>query len=459
MTLRKVQQAVVPAYLFLCLLLGGSTQGSWRLLILELLGAALVIWALVRPSGEGVDRNGRFLFWLAGAWVALVLIQLVPLPPAVWSALPGRAVVAEGFTLRGAPLPWLPLSLSPAATAAILPLILVPLGVMAGILVLGAYRRRWCVAALVAGTAISVLLGALQLVQGGPYLFPISNGGQAAGLFANSNHQATLLLIAIPFLAALIGRAQSPSRSSKGSARLSRIVIALGALAVVLLGLALNGSLAALGLAGPVALASVGLALPQARRSARWLGGFAMLLLLGAVAAMAAMSQVGGGNVSYTSRSDIYHQTVPAIVDYLPVGTGLGTFQRVYQLREDPAAVDAFFVNHAHSDPLEWALETGLPGILLMLVLLGWWAMTSLRLWRAEPRNLFALAGTIGSAAILGHSLVDYPLRDPAIQALFALCLVFMAEPRRLSARAASRKGEARAARHLVMTDDGLVSA
>ena len=40
----------------------------------------------------------------------------------------------------------------------------------AAVVVLGAYRSRWVVGALVIGTWLSVLLGAVQLSQGGPYL-------------------------------------------------------------------------------------------------------------------------------------------------------------------------------------------------------------------------------------------------------------------------------------------------
>ena len=48
---------------------------------------------------------GRGVLGLALLWFALVLLQLVPLPPALWSALPARAPVTEGFLLRGEPLP------------------------------------------------------------------------------------------------------------------------------------------------------------------------------------------------------------------------------------------------------------------------------------------------------------------------------------------------------------------
>lgn len=465
MTRRRIGQLAVPLFLLACLLLGGSTQGTLRVLALQLLGAALIGWALLRPRRDQVESEGRPLLLMALGWVAIVLLQLIPLPPGLWTMLPGRAAVVEGYMLRGAALPWLPVSLAPSETAATLPTILVPGAILAGILLLGAWRTRWCIAALVAGAMLSVLVGALQLAQGGPYLYPISNQGTASGLFANVNHQGTLLLCTLPFLAALIARAHDQNaRSGKrgGSAALSRTMIAVGGMLVVAVGIVLNGSLAALALAAPVALGSLALAWPQGRAAPRGLAVGGLVLLLAGAAAVGLLSDGRGGDSSVTSRQTMIGRSVTMIPDQLPMGSGLGSFERLYRMGEDTAAFEGSLVNHVHSDPIEWLLETGVPGALLLLVFLGWWVRTALRRWRSEPRNPAALAGTVASAAILAHSLVDYPLRDPAIQAVFALALALMAQPRRVApVRAPARGGseEVRGPRHLVMTDDGLVSA
>jgi O-antigen ligase len=350
------------------------------------------------------------------------------------------------------------MSLAPAETAAILPVMAVPLGVIAAVLVLGAYRSRWCIAALVLGTCLSVLLGAVQLSQAGPYLYPIYNSGRATGLFANSNHQATLLLATLPFLAALIGRHQQEGRS-RSSAAMGRVLIALGAVAVIVLGIILNGSMAGLALLLPVALASLALALPRAGKAPRLLAGLALALVLAAAVGIAAFTDAGSNASSVTTRSEIYRITLAAIGDTFPVGTGLGTFEAYYRLYENPTLIDSVFINHAHSDPLEWVLETGLPGTLLLGALLLWWGLRGLRLWRAEKPDLVALAATVASGAILAHSLVDYPLRDAAIQAVFALSLALMAEPRSHSVDAnGARSRRERAPRHLTLDDDGPVT-
>ena len=453
-----LRHLTVPLFLVACLLLGGSPQGIWRNLILQLGALSLIAWALLSSRRSHPTSAGRLLLWLGGLWFALVLLQLIPLPPQWWSLLPGREPAVEGFVLRGEPLPWLPLSLAPAQTLSILPLLAVPLGMIAAVVVLGAYRSRWAVAALVLGTCLSVLLGAVQLSQGGPYLFDHYNTERATGLFANSNHQATLLLATLPFLGALIGQ-QQQEKLARQSAALGRIVIALGAVAVILLGIILNGSMAGLGLLLPVALATFAVALPNAGKAPRLLAGIALLLMLAAMIGIGLLTDAGSNATSLATRSEIYRVTLAAIGDTFPVGTGLGSFQAYYRLYENPALVDSFFINHAHSDPLEWILETGVLGALLLGALLLWWGTRAVRLWRAPRADLTALAATIASGAILAHSLVDYPLRDAAIQAVFALSLGLMAEPRSHSGGRGPRSREqGRAPRHLTLDADGPVS-
>uniref|UniRef100_UPI00190F560A hypothetical protein n=1 Tax=Raoultella sp. 18083 TaxID=2681462 RepID=UPI00190F560A len=80
----KLRQLVVPAFLLSCLLLGGSPQGIWRNLILQLAGLAMIAWALLENRRSHPTSAGRLLLWLCGLWFALVSLQLVPLPPQLW---------------------------------------------------------------------------------------------------------------------------------------------------------------------------------------------------------------------------------------------------------------------------------------------------------------------------------------------------------------------------------------
>jgi O-antigen ligase len=134
--------------------------------------------------------------------------------------------------------------------------------------------------------------------------------------------------------------------------------------------------------------------------------------------------------------------------DFMPWGTGLGSFRSVYQLYEKPEDVSNIYVIHAHNDYVELALETGVPGISVMIAFLVLWARAARRVWRYADAGPYARAASIASAAILVHSLVDFPLRTAAIGAVFAMCLALLVERRAQPVRA---RTDLRPTRHVVL--------
>jgi hypothetical protein len=254
--IHQLRLAVTPAYLLLCLLLGGaSAAGIWANLGLQLLGLALIVYALVVTRRTPMSVAGRQIIAISAIALLLLGLQLVPLPPSVWTALPGREPIVRGLEMLGQPLPWLPASLSPLDTRAGLFWTIPALAVLLGIVKLGGYKASTLGWVLVAVTVASVAIGALQVAGADWYFYEISNFGVGTGFFANANHQATLLVSTIPFLSALYlvgrGKRQSAQRSS------GMLVILAGVLMVVMVGIALNGSLAGIGLAVPVIGASL----------------------------------------------------------------------------------------------------------------------------------------------------------------------------------------------------------
>lgn len=427
-----LRSGAAPAFLVSCLLLGGSRQGVWSNALLQLLAVLILGWAVMAARDQSTNASRQLLIFSLSAVVLLVL-QLIPLPPDLWAALPGRGTVEAGFAMLGYERPWLPLSLAPYDTLESGYALLPPLAVVVMIVTLQWYKESWIASVVLVGAFASVLLGAVQVASAGTadwaYLYEFSNSG-AVGFFANRNHMATLLLAAIPFAGALFAAAHPQVKTrSKAFAMLS---IGAGGFLVVITGLVLNDSLAALALALPVIGATV-LLLPIGWRL-RWL-----LLPLAAVALVASIvmlgtSPVGSVPVDSTSpeanysRSAIWVVTARAISETFPAGVGFGTFPGVYALQEDPSAIGRTYVNHAHNDYLEIVLEAGLPGLALMVLFLLWWCWQALRIWRSPVSSQFAKAATIASAAILVHSIVDYPLRTTAIASLFAACVAMMAQ-------------------------------
>lgn len=430
-----VRKFTVPAFLLLCLLIGGSAQGIWANMALQLLAVLLIVWAgLTRPPPD-LLRAGLPLARLAALLALVFVLQLIPLPPDIWTALPGRGVVADGYDLLGYQLPWLPLSLAPYQTLASSLAVLPPLALLFGIVRLRAYEESWIAGAIIAAMLAGVLLGAVQVASSGPrgsawHLYEVTNTG-AVGQFANRNHMATLLLASIPFAVALFasGHLKIRGRGRAGA----MIAFGVGGFLIVLVGLALNGSAAGIGLAIPVVAASA-LILPAGWRMRRVAIPVAALAIIVAVVLLTATpvhSELAGGasSAAFQSRAAIWATTIAAIAETFPAGTGFGSLERVYPLFEDPGAIGSTYINHAHNDYLEIVLEGGAAGVLLILLFLGWWLLHASRVWRSALSSPYARAATIASAAILLHSIVDYPLRTAAIAAVFAACLALICSP------------------------------
>lgn len=452
--MHRLVSAGLAAYVFLCLVLGGaSAAGLWANVALQLLAVPLLFAALAVRPDPPLARGARHLQWLLATAVGLVLLQLVPLPPAIWTALPGRDHVREGFELLGQPLPWLPISLAPDSTLASALWLLPAAAVLLCALRLRP-RENWMVWTIIGAAALSVLVGALQITGGleSPwYFYEITNYGVNVGFFSNANHMATLIVSTLPFLGALYMITRRRARRTEKAASLG---LSLGGLfGLVIAGLAINGSLAGIGLAVPVLAATVLLMLVR-RRIPVWT--IALVLLLGAASVSAVLSGRFDNNlISDEAQSDVvsryttFTTSFEAVKDYFPLGSGLGTFRPIYRMYEDPERVTTTYINHVHSDWIEIVLETGLPGLALALAFLWWWTRRAVAVWRAAEPDYLARAATIASAAILAHSLVDYPLRTVAVAVVFAVSCAIMAGGRIGAPREGRSWPAKRPARHL----------
>jgi O-antigen ligase len=316
--------------------------------------------------------------------------------------------------------------------------LLPPIAIVISYLKLGAYRRSWTAWLLICLTIIGVMLGTLQ-VSGGSnwYFYRITNLGSMTGFFANSNHMGTLLLVTTPFAAALFAQAK---REGVSAGHRTRVFFATALAAVfILIGIAINNSLAGIALIVPVTAASLLMIRFDKRQVPDWCWLFIAVAAMGAVTTVLSaplgndLLQAGPEDQQVT-RYGAWPRTWQAAGDFAPFGSGIGTFVDIYPRYEDPALVDGTYMNHAHNDYLELALETGAPGLALLFAFLLWWGKRALSAWRhPQHADVFARAASIASAAILIHSAVDYPLRMTAISAILALCcgMMSMAAPRR----------------------------
>lgn len=436
---------LLPAYLLLCLLLGGSQRDVWPNAVLQVLGVFLIGLAVLRDEPEQLTKASRTLLGLVAVALVLVLVQVVPLPPQVWSSFPGRRALLDAYALLGEPLPWLSLSFTPYSSLDSLTWWLPPLAVLLACMRLQPPRTTLCAVAILAGAFGGVMLGALQVSGGaGWYLYRITNSG-AVGFFANRNFMGTLLLVSIPFSFALLA-----DRRGKATTVWALRAIGVAALLVILAGLAMNRSMAALALFVPVAIASAALLKGPANlvRYAFPVAALAALVAISLVTSSPVGSELSDAETtSIASRTSIWAHTVRAISDSFPFGTGFGSFEPIFATYENPDLVDRIYINNAHNDYLQLVLEAGIFGIALIVAFLAWWTFQAVRIWRSSSFSPMSRAATIAAGAILFHSVVDYPLRTSAIGAIFALCLGMMAQP--AEARADRSTARFRRARHV----------
>lgn len=445
-------------YLVACLLLGGaSAAGAAANALLQLVGLGLIA-ALVWQRDFAVPGEAKGPLWIGAGLLAIGLLSLIPLPIGWGSSLPLRAQVIDGFRLIGLTPASLPVSLAPPATIASLLHLLPGAAMFLLVLRLPNEERRLIPLALLAVAGASIVLGAFQLI-GGPgsplRFYDVTNRMSPVGFFANSNHEATLLLCALPLTAVLAGRmATRRSRSKRSGGAIISVAVAV----FILAGIAISGSSAGYGLALPAAVASflIYRRSVAGRITKGWWAALAGFVLLFAFAAL----QGPLGKETFeadlgsqpSSRRVLAATTVEAIGDSFPAGTGLGTFSTVYRRYEDPAVVTRQYANHAHNDYVEAVLELGAGGILLILAFLFWWGRRSVQAWARDFQGAaLARAGSVMIGIILAHSIVDYPIRTAAMFAVFALAcgLLVQPAPRRDAAEAAEGDASAERLRHI----------
>lgn len=434
----KLREILPAFYLALCLIFGGSGAGGVIAnAALQILGLALIIMVFAAGRSFKIVRTERHLVLLGSGILIIGLCQLVPLPPAVWPHLGGRADIVRGFALIGAPLPWLPIALWPSSTLSSLAALIPPLAIVILIVFAGSGCLRlvgWTVVGL---AAVSFLLGFAQLASGPEsslYFYKNTNRDQLVGFFANSNHLATLGVVALPLLSALAGGEIARDRGLSGKAG---SWAALGCLAgFITLGVVADGSIAGMILLVPAVLGSFVLLRTEQRSLA--LPVVASLLVVSAAIFIAIavnsplINNFGGTDFSTgaQSRAGIFARSYAAIRAYFPFGSGLGSFLLVYPGFAADSSASSFYVNHAHNDYLEFIMETGLAGCVLLILFMIWWLRQTFFAWRdAGIRARFARATSIASGLIMAHSLADYPIRTTAIAVVFAACCSIMARP------------------------------
>lgn len=431
-------QGLLAALMFLAALLLGGGQGTLGDTFCQMLALVLIGLALFRHRRDPAAGLPR-IAWLAAIPLALPLLQLLPLPGFLWNAGAAREAIAAQLASVGVehdPR----LSLVPLATERALFWLLPGVALFLSALQWRRPAQLRLLLVFVVVALLSVFLGMAQLTAGednGLRFYAITNPTSAVGLFANRNHFAIFLVMALPFV--IIGTAAlANGRRESGEGLALLLIGGVGAVVMLILGVAMAGSRAGL-LLGVLAIALSALAvvaLRGRRGTRRLLGGVVALgLLLGASFAGVGLGDAEQGDPLEDGRVHYAQVALRAAEAHAPWGTGLGGFRRAYEA-EDTDTPLSVYINHAHSDPIELWLEAGWLAPLVLLPLVLAFAAGGLRVWRLRREHAkgawIRQAAWIALLMVLLHSLVDYPLRTTAhiaLAGLLAACIARRGNP------------------------------
>lgn len=363
------------------------------------------------------------------AVVALPLFQLIPIPPEIWRYLPGRDAEAAIVELAGGSNTPRPMALNP----------IVNLQLFASLIALFAFAltvARLSTANITRFLIIVLGLGFIQLIIGGVQfataggaldIFGNSHKGWLLGTFANRNHAALFFASCIIITAGLFeGRKSNDTNSSNKYVILFTIIL-MWLIAVVGTGSRTGFILAILSIAIAISIVMRGNKIPYWASISSAIGILSVII---AVTSSNRMQQLVEryGAVGDDQRWSIWTNSVGILADYMPWGSGFGSFVAVYNKNEPLNELMPTYVNNAHSDYLELLIEAGLPGAIILAALFVMMIILIIRGARMSSRQTsrYSLVGGGIIFLFACHSVVDYPVRRIATAAVlfFAIGLL-----------------------------------
>lgn len=411
------------------------------LLLLEILALVLVFYCLRNDTFSEVGNKFK-VFVLA--LFLLPIVQLVPLPLGLWASMPGHDTYAQAFSATASAVnhsfrPW---SIVPSATEYSWLALIPPLAVFLYTLTLPRDKIKTAVNLFIFVVIFEALLGLMQYGAGAdsalrlPYDRIVAD---SVGTYANRDHLAGLLEMALPLCIAMIFAAIVQRGSNRQHTRTLRQKLAMLAAShfnraiiyfliaiVVLLGLIFTRSRT-----GNM-LAMVVIFLAALAFSFR-LGGKNAYGLIGVFSAAAAFLALEIGMVPILNRfiledpmADarwiLFDDTFSAALAFFPFGSGAGTFVHVFP-RFQSTSFSGTYVNNAHNDYLEWLMEGGIIALALLIAFAVFYVIKWTKLLRQhdwKTTQFIQVGAGIGVFAMMLHSFLDFNLHIPANQIYFA---------------------------------------
>lgn len=425
--------------------------------VLTLLALWLLGWiaGTVRPAQS--LRSGAVPLALLFGWLALILVQTLPMPANLLGTLSPASLNAYRDSALGVIAPQMSISIERNDTSQYLFLGLAYFSLMWLVLAIVDDRKKLqglCFSIVLSGT-IQALVGISLHFSGSEYnLFfrHMSHADAVTGGFVNRNSFAAFMEICLGCgIGLMVSQfSEAPMRTNKQRLRwlvnllLSPKLVLRVLLIVMVLGLILTRSRMGNGAFFAATLLVGFLGLLLIRNSSRaitiflismiafdilvigsWFGVEKVAKRIGETAVTRNERQaIGAEEESLEERGIPASAALRALKDFPVFGAGSGTFAYLYPYYR-PAEPTGFY-EHAHNDFSEFLLEGGLLGFSLLALLYAATmvkAMLAMKRARDQARRGIAMGCVFSMLSIGLHMVVDMPMQIPA-NAL-TMCVVF----------------------------------
>ena len=422
---------------------GRHPLGQLVLVMISVIVAAAWVTRQALSRGQTVWKISACELLLLSA-IGLVVLQLMPLPSSLIATFSPHLTKLLPLWMPGTQPPdalgtWNQLSLTPDSTRAGLAMLL-----CYGLLFIVTVQRiqsvedverllRWFAISAIALACVGLLQ---YLASNGKFLWvyehPFRDTNDAVqGPFINKNHFAHLLALGLGPLVWSVQRAISRLQASRDpsfhdNGLTTADVEWLVMVQTIGLGVVMFAGLMTLSRGGAVAMfaalaVSGALLYRIGAISGRFIATFGMIaLLVGGALAIHGYQRVEERLNDFTAgsieeldnngvRRKLWAADLAAARDFAAVGTGIGTHRDVYRMYLSETRDQE--MTHAENGYLQVALESGLPGLTMLLGGIGlatYWCLEALRTTKNRRTYVAAVAVASGLAASVLHSWGDF---------------------------------------------------
>ncbi len=425
---------------------------AWLCLVLML---AILLWAAEGHRAPRAFRRAGWAWLMLGGFLAWQLLQLA------WPARLSPAFIRELFDAAGAVSQGI--SIDHAAGLQSLYLSLLVVGTFAATLLLVDSRQRlvrllwllvWVGVVLAVVTGVAVMEGEELTILG----VSLSRRSIASGPFINRNHFANYLVLALSAGIGLLISMQSRGHYAGWRQRLRgwaetllgpkarlRIFLALMVITLVLTRSRMGNTAF---FASLLVVGSAALVLIRGRQRPLFILIASLvaidILIVGTWFGVEQVVDRIQKTVTVTGQEVVIHEQarLDAIAESLQMireapltGSGGGTYFTRFPAHRSP---DQKFFDHAHNDYLEFAVEYGVPAVLLLGLFVLYCARQAIRelARRSDPLAIGCAFASLMAVVAMGiHATVEFNLQIPANAVTF---MALLALPGIVAARRSS---------------------